>query len=95
LIPDYRRERSPGPFNGGGGVSPPQIGLLATLYQNRLYCTGEHQTTPNVYWFDFGDDWFHQVDVERIEQAIPTVTYPRVIRRVGKSPPQYTDQDAD
>ena len=43
------------------------------------------------YWFDFGDDWFHQVQVERIDQAIPTVTYPRVIRRVGKSPPQYSD----
>jgi pRiA4b ORF-3-like protein/LexA DNA binding domain-containing protein len=41
------------------------------------------------YWFDFGDDWYHQVQVDRIEQAIPTVTYPRVIRRVGKSPPQY------
>ncbi len=44
------------------------------------------------YWFDFGDDWYHQVHVERIEQAIPTVTYPRVIKRVGKSPPQYGDQ---
>jgi hypothetical protein len=44
------------------------------------------------YWFDFGDDWFHQVQVERIEQAIPTVTYPRVIKRVGKSPPQYLDE---
>lgn len=43
------------------------------------------------YWFDFGDDWFHQVQVERIEQAIPTVTYPRVIKRVGKSPPQYRE----
>jgi len=41
------------------------------------------------YWFDFGDDWFHQVQLERIETAIPTVSYPRVIRRKGKSPPQY------
>jgi hypothetical protein len=41
------------------------------------------------YWFDFGDDWFHQVEVERIEKAIPTVTYPRVVKRVGKSPPQH------
>lgn len=41
------------------------------------------------YRFDFGDEWFHQVQVERIEQAIPTVPYPRVIKRVGKSPPQY------
>ncbi len=44
------------------------------------------------YWFDFGDDWFHQVQVDRIEQAIPTVTYPRVIKRVGKSPPQYCEE---
>jgi hypothetical protein len=44
------------------------------------------------YLFDFGDEWFHQVQLERIEKAIPTVTYPRVIRRVGKSPPQYCDE---
>jgi hypothetical protein len=45
------------------------------------------------YWFDFGDDWYHQVEVERIDQAIPTVVYPRVIKRVGKSPPQYPEED--
>ena len=44
------------------------------------------------YWFDFGDDWFHQVQVDRIEPAIPTVTYPRIIKRTGKSPPQYRDE---
>ncbi len=46
------------------------------------------------YWFDFGDDWFHQVQVERIDTAIPTVSYPRVTRRIGKSPPQYTDRQS-
>jgi hypothetical protein len=45
------------------------------------------------YWFDFGDDWFHQIQVDKIEKAIPTVTYPRVTRRVGKSPPQYLEGD--
>jgi len=32
-------------------------------------------TTERVfgYWFDFGDAWYHQVQVERIEQAILTV----------------------
>ncbi|HEX7379695.1 MAG TPA: MarR family transcriptional regulator [Pirellulales bacterium] len=44
------------------------------------------------YWFDFGDDWYHQIQVDRIEQAIGTVTYPRVIKRVGKSPPQYHEE---
>jgi hypothetical protein len=43
------------------------------------------------YRFDFGDEWYHQVQVERIEPAIPTVTYPRVIKRMGKSPPQYSE----
>jgi Plasmid pRiA4b ORF-3-like protein/LexA DNA binding domain len=44
------------------------------------------------YLFDFGDEWFHQVQVERIEPAIPTVPYPRVIKRVGQSPPQYPEE---
>jgi hypothetical protein len=44
------------------------------------------------YLFDFGDEWFHQIRVERVEQAIPTVPYPRVIKRVGKSPPQYAGE---
>ncbi len=45
------------------------------------------------YWFDFGDDWFHQLQVDRVEEAIPTVNYPRIIGRVGKSPPQYREED--
>ncbi len=45
------------------------------------------------YLFDFGDEWFHQVQVDRIEQAIPTVTYPRVIKKKGQSPPQYQDEE--
>jgi hypothetical protein len=44
------------------------------------------------YCFDMDVQWFHHVQVERIEQAIPTVTYPRVIKRVGKSPPQSVDK---
>ncbi|MDY3560737.1 MarR family transcriptional regulator [Gemmata sp. JC673] len=44
------------------------------------------------YLFDFGDEWFHQIQIRRIEQAIPTVTYPRVIKRVGPSPPQYEEE---
>lgn len=44
------------------------------------------------YWFDFGDNWYHLVQIDRIEQAIPTIVYPRVIKRVGKSPPQYHEK---
>ena len=41
------------------------------------------------YWFDFGDDWWHQIDVVAIEEAAPDRKYPVVTKRVGESPPQY------
>ncbi len=48
---------------------------------------------PFGYWFDYGDDWWHQINVEAIEEKIPKTAYPRVTKRVGKSPPQYPDQE--
>ncbi len=41
------------------------------------------------YWFDFGDDWRHQVRVESIGPAEPGVRYPRIVKKQGRSPPQY------
>jgi len=43
------------------------------------------------YWFDFGDDWYHQINVVAIADEIPAGKYPRVIKRTGKSPPQYVE----
>jgi hypothetical protein len=45
------------------------------------------------YWFDFGDDWWHQIDVTAIEEKVPSGQYPKVTKKVGKSPPQYADDD--
>ena len=45
------------------------------------------------YWFDFGDDWWHQINVEAIEDKVPRGKYPEVTKKVGKSPPQYADED--
>ena len=44
-----------------------------------------------AYWFDFGDDWWHQINVEAIEDAPASGKYPKVTKKVGKSPPQYPD----
>lgn len=41
------------------------------------------------YWFDFGDDWWHQINVVSIQSRTPTGEYPKVIERMGESPPQY------
>jgi hypothetical protein len=43
------------------------------------------------YWFDFGDDWWHQINVEAIDDKVPEGKFPRVTKQEGKSPPQYAD----
>jgi Plasmid pRiA4b ORF-3-like protein len=45
------------------------------------------------YWFDFGDDWWHQINVAAIDDKVPRGKYPKVVKRVGKSPPQYLDEE--
>jgi hypothetical protein len=45
------------------------------------------------YWFDFGDNWWHQINVIGIEEKEGSGKYPKVMKRVGESPPQYMDED--
>jgi hypothetical protein len=45
------------------------------------------------YWFDFGDDWWHQINVEGIEAEVPSGKFPKVIKRVGANPPQYPPEE--
>jgi hypothetical protein len=45
------------------------------------------------YWFDFGDDWWHQINVVLIVEEMPAGDYPRVTKRVGASPPQYAESE--
>lgn len=47
------------------------------------------------YWFDFGDDWHHRIDVVSITEGESKGAFPRVTKRVGDSPPQYLDWDAE
>jgi len=47
------------------------------------------------YWFDFGDDWWHQINVTDIKEKAGAGKYPKVTKRVGKSPPQYVDRDEE
>lgn len=47
------------------------------------------------YWFDFGDDWWHQINVVAINEKVGRGKFPKVVKRVGKSPPQYVDWDEE
>ena len=48
-----------------------------------------------LYWFDFGDDWWHQVDVLAKTEGTSRGKLPKVTQRVGESPPQYVDWDEE
>jgi len=43
------------------------------------------------YWFDFGDDWWHHINVAAIEEKVGRGKFPKVVKRTGESPPQYVD----
>ena len=54
-----------------------------------------YQSARRRYWFDFGDDWWHQINVLAIDDKVPKGKYPKVVKRIGKSPPQYVDWDEE
>jgi Domain of unknown function (DUF6398)/Plasmid pRiA4b ORF-3-like protein len=43
------------------------------------------------YWFDFGDDWWHQINVLSITENTPSGKYPKIASRIGANPPQYAN----
>ena len=80
MDPQARRYVLPAGMRGGdkpaGGVKDTTIESLG-LKVNDLF----------GYWFDFGDDWWHQIDVVAVEEKAVRGEFPKVIKRVGKSPP--------
>ena len=45
------------------------------------------------YLFDFGDEWLHEITLEKILDIFPKKKYPQVTKRTGQSPAQYPDFD--
>jgi hypothetical protein len=88
MDPKARRYVLPAGMHGGdkpaGGVKSTTIGSLGLQVKDLF-----------GYWFDFGDDWWHQVDVVAVEEMAVRGKFPKVVKRVGKSPPQYADWDED
>ena len=40
------------------------------------------------YIYDFGDDWDHSIRIERVNEADPGITYPRLLKAAGACPPE-------
>ena len=72
------------PFDDGGGIK-------GDVTRTTIGSLGLKVDQVFGYWFDFGDDWYHQINVVEIADEVPAGKYPRVTKRVGKSPPQYAE----
>ncbi len=90
MDPKARRYVLPDAFEDEGGENNPPAGRVdATTIESLGLKVGD----PFGYWFDFGDDWWHQINVEAVEDKVPAGKFPKVTKQVGKSPPQYADED--
>ena len=50
---------------------------------------------PIAYLFDFGDQWRVLLELRERVPADPGARYPKVVKRIGEPPPQYTyDEEA-
>lgn len=47
------------------------------------------------YLFDFGDEWWHVLTVEKTAETPDEGEYPRILEREGQSPEQYPDEDEE
>ncbi len=90
MDPEAKRYVLPGAFETDMGEDNPPAGRVD---QTRIDSLGLEVGQSFGYWFDFGDDWWHQINVEAIEDKVPRGKYPKVTKRVGKSPPQYLEED--
>jgi hypothetical protein len=77
--------------DGLGAESKPS----GDVRQTTIGLTGLKENEAFGYWFDFGDNWWHQIDVVSVEELKVSGKYPKVTKRVGKSPPQYVDWDEE
>jgi Plasmid pRiA4b ORF-3-like protein len=90
MDPKAPRYVLPGAFEADRGEENPPAGRVDRTDIDSL---GLEVGRSFGYWFDFGDDWWHQINVEAIEDKVPAGKFPKVTTRVGKSPPQYLEED--
>ncbi len=92
MDPKARRYVLPSAIEGLAGKDNPAAGRVDTTTIASL----ELKVGDRFgYWFDFGDDWWHQINVEGVEDRVPRGKFPRVKKREGKSPPQYSDAEEE
>ena len=63
--------------------------------KTRISDVGLNENDVFHYLFDFGDDWWHRIKVQNINETKSKIKRIKLIKSVGESPPQYPDYDDD
>jgi Plasmid pRiA4b ORF-3-like protein/Domain of unknown function (DUF6398) len=71
--------------------SDPDDELAGDVSDTTLSELGLSKDESFGYWFDFGDDWWHQINVLSITENAPSGKYPKIASRIGANPPQYAN----
>lgn len=100
----YEFQFGTGPMDPGGDryVLPGALGAddggrrpAGRVDQTTIASLGLKVDQAFGYWFDFGDDWWHQINVVAVDERAPKGKFPRVTKRIGENPPQYPPMDDD
>lgn len=77
--------------DAGWGVPDPDgfyDGPMAAKKMTLEKLLGQAATRTIRYVYDFGDDWDHSIRIERVNEATPGATYPRLLKATGACPPE-------
>lgn len=72
------------------GLDADETGKLATRI--RIDSIALYGGPKFLYLFDYGDEWWHEVELMNVTERVTRANYPRVVKKHGKSPPQYPKQ---
>lgn len=73
----------------------PEATIAGEVGKTTINSLGLEVDQPFGYWFDYGDDWWHQINVVATDEKISRKQYPAIVKRVGKSPPQYMEEEEE
>jgi hypothetical protein len=68
-------------------------GRKKSASQTKIGSVGLAEKDVFHYLFDFGDEWWHRIRVEKIIESEAAGQRARLLKAVGESPPQYPGED--
>ncbi len=85
------------PFDRGSEYTSPGIGTNRTgklATRIRIDSVELYGGPKFLYLFDYGDEWWHEVELINVTERVTRAIYPRVVKKQGKSPSQHPKRKA-